>query len=272
MIDIRLLLKNIRSHILIYIVTIPILTIAFLFYLNNKTEQYKSFSILQEGSIQKSAFSSSPGFSQLASIAGIESNSGDSRHTTIAIIKSRDFFKELLLDKAIQESLQIPETFNFNFDLIEFELAYQTFINTKFNIYFNAQKYFYEVSFIDNDPSLAARNLSFVIDTYNKRYRMIALQEAADSFEYLNGELDRTNSIELKKKISEISKSYMEELVMIRSKKDFPLEIVVKPNEPVFPIGSKAYALALFFIILIIIFFILEIILFLFKTYKIQSK
>lgn len=268
MIDIKMLINNIKSHAIAYIIILPIIMFLFILYLNNKTVQFQSSAILKESSSQNSGFPSMAGLGQLASIAGIQSNSSDNRYSTIEIIRSRAFFKELILNKDIAQGLSIDDIKDINDK--DFELAYQNFINSKFDIYFNTQKLFYEVSYIDENPSIASKNLTYIINSFNERSKKVALHEASESFNFLYNEINKTDSIELKNKISEIAKSYMEELVMVRSKKNFPLQILVEPNKPVFPIGNKLYMIIMLFLILVIMILIFEIFVTFLKTNRKQ--
>ncbi len=222
------------------------------------TDYYRSEAILIERDDEGA--SSLSGYSQLASLSGlnISSNNSNSVLEAIELIKSREFVKHLISFEGIMPSLMAASSFNkstqtLNFDPEIYNLSQNNWIRKESKTqtgqpsYLEVhKKYINDVLSINQDdktglvymsvthisPVFAKEFLSLIIQEANSYKRDRDIDTSKKAINYLEQELSKTPLKEIKNSISQLIESQLEVLMMANAYNHYTLVPIEPPFIP----------------------------------------
>lgn len=195
-------------------------------------------------------------YSGLASLAGISlpSSDTDKGPLVISTIKSRDFFKILLLsDENILQNIIAANGYDFKSKKIIYNKrlfdskkkiwtsnkgipsyldAHKEFIDNILNIYQDKKTQFINISITHTSPIFAKEFLNMIIFEVNNSMREKDLKESKLAIEYLTDLSANTNIITIKESIDKILENQMKTRMLATIQEDYIIQIIDSPFVP----------------------------------------
>jgi uncharacterized protein involved in exopolysaccharide biosynthesis len=231
------------------IVTLTILfSFTALFYSLSLQNIYQSNAVLSSTELTNSNNQSSS-LGGLASIAGINIQSGSQGKTALAIekIKTLSFFEDNILPNIYLPDLMALKSWDvksnthlYNEDIYDSEKnlwismpspqkSYRSF-RSILTVKENRDGSLITISIKHNSPYIAQAWTELIVDQINNYYRSIDEQEAIKSIDFLNVQMAQTTYTELKQAISQLIKQKMQKLTLIEANEFYVFSYLDPPQ------------------------------------------
>lgn len=231
---------------------IATLTILFsftaLFYSLSLQNIYQSNAVLSSTE-QTNSNNQSSSLGGLASIAGINIQSGSQGKTALAIekIKTLSFFEENILPNIYLPDLMALKSWDaksnthlYNEEIYDSkknlwtsmpspQTSYRSF-RSILTVKENRDGSLITISIKHNSPYIAQAWTELIVDQINNYYRSIDEQEAIKSMDFLNVQMAQTTYTELKQAISQLIKQKMQQLTLIEANEFYVFSYLDPPK------------------------------------------
>ena len=192
-------------------------------------EWYKAEAVLAPVNQQSSAVGALAGLGGLASLAGISlPSTGDPQ--PIAVLKSRDFAKDFIVDFKLMPDLLVDErTGSKPLDIRD---AVRVFDERVRDVTENTKTRIVTLSIRWKDADTAALWANTLVKRLNDRLREQAVAEAERNVAYLRKEMAATTVVSLQSSIGSMLESQMQKLMLARGSEEYALKVIDQAVAP----------------------------------------
>lgn len=251
-IDLFLIFKSLwKKKLYVILITTFFITISliYVFALPNK---YQSSVLIHP--VDKSNMNSTLSrYGSLASMAGISIPSETNEASiAIEIMKSRLFIENFINNRQILLPLMASESWDADSDTLNFnnkiydiskkkwvrkgktpkpsmQEAYETWMSDVFSYHEDKKTGFVKLTIEHLSPSMAQKWASWLILDLNNHVRNLDIDEAELSINFLNAEVEKTNSEELRSLFYTLIKSETEKKMLAHSRPDYVFQVIDPP-------------------------------------------
>ncbi len=174
-------------------------------------------------------------FGGLASLAGVNLGSGGNNvDKVLATLKSRAFLVPFLREEKIP-ALYAKSASGEAPSLLE---VYENFAEDVLAIRKDSKTGLVNLAVEWPDPALAARWANALVTQLNEHQRKAAIQQAQQSIDYLNQQLDKTTVVDMQQVIYRLIESQSKVIMLANVKQEYAMQVVdpaMAPEKPVRP-------------------------------------
>lgn len=221
-------------------------------YIFLSPQKFTSSSILSP--IEDSSFSIGGQYAGLAGLAGIDLGTASANKTdlTIEILKSRDFFKNFMLSRELEAKLFAVKKWDQDTNKIIYDLKKYDYKNKKWlpnkkldthiahklwnddilSISKDVQTGFITISIKHQSPEVAYQILSLLLEDIDSTLRTRDIESASKAIEYLENELFKTSSDDLRELFFGIIRDQTNKKMIAITNPQYIFEIVDSPYIP----------------------------------------
>jgi uncharacterized protein involved in exopolysaccharide biosynthesis len=226
------------SKVLVTIVTVCSVSVG-VGYSLLATEWFRS-EVVMVSADRKSAPASLGQLGGLASLAGINIGAGSGSPEPLAVLKSKEFAEEFIVEKGLTGVLLADEVAAG--ETPDIREAVKVFDEEVRSVTEDKKSGTVVLSIQWKDPSVAAAWANAYVVRLNERLRLQSLQEAQRNVTFLQREIAATDVVQLRQSLGSVLESEMQKLLLARGSESFAFKVVdratpplrrSKPNRPV---------------------------------------